>query len=80
MKPLSELAQQFRASRAHTYASENADHYRGFDAGQLRAAESLEARLEEADWELIHSQLSRADLIAWIREDILGTTRQEGEK
>jgi hypothetical protein len=35
------LARRLMASRAHTYASENADHYRGFDAGQQRAAELL---------------------------------------
>lgn len=46
--PLVKLAEKWRASRAHTYASENADHYRGFDAGQLRAAQDLEAALAEA--------------------------------
>ena len=80
MKPLSEFAEGLRAEKAHTYSSENADHYRGFDAGMAHAADQLKERLAEADWELIHSQLSRADLIAWIREDILGTTRPEGEK
>jgi hypothetical protein len=39
------LVKQLKSSRAHTYASENADHYRGFDAGQLRAGEALEAIL-----------------------------------
>lgn len=29
--------------RAHTYASENADHYRGFDAGTQSCAERIRA-------------------------------------
>ncbi len=77
MKPLSELAQQFRASRAHTYSSENADHYRGFDAGQLRAAESLEAWLREADVALDRAERSRGTvLLAWVRQKLLGTTQE----
>ena len=40
---LRELADRWRKEHAHTYSSENADHYRGFDAGRLRSAEELEA-------------------------------------
>ncbi len=40
------LVDKLKSSKAHTYASEHADHYRGFDVGQLRAAESLEALLK----------------------------------
>ena len=29
--------------RAHTYASENADHYRGFDAGTFACAKRIRA-------------------------------------
>jgi hypothetical protein len=42
---LASLIAKWRSSRAHTYSSENAEHYRGFDAGQLRAAEDVEALL-----------------------------------
>lgn len=48
-KSFRELAREMRESRAHTYASENADHYRGFDAGQIRAAEYVERLADE--WE-----------------------------
>lgn len=51
-KSFRELAREMResrVSRARTYASENADHYRGFDAGQLRAAEYVERLADE--WE-----------------------------
>ena len=48
-KSFRELAREMRESRAHTYASENADHYRGFDAGQIRAAEYVERLAGE--WE-----------------------------
>jgi hypothetical protein len=41
------LSQEMRASRAHTYSSENAEIYRGFDSGQLRAAEQIEALIGE---------------------------------
>ena len=39
------LVEKWRASRAHTYASENADLYRGFDNGCARCADELEASL-----------------------------------
>ena len=42
-----ELVPKLHTSQAHTYASVNADHYRGFDAGLQRAAEWLEATLKE---------------------------------
>ena len=51
MRTLGETLKELRESRAHTYASENADRYRGFDAGQQRAAESL-APVQEALWAL----------------------------
>jgi hypothetical protein len=35
-----------RFGPAHTYASENADHYRGFDAGVQRCIERLRSRCE----------------------------------
>lgn len=41
------MAKKWENNRTHTYASENADHYRGFDNGQLRAAQSLLALLGE---------------------------------
>ena len=80
MKPLSELVKEIRKREPRNWSSENADYYRGLDAGIVYAADLLEAWLREADWELIHSQLSRAELIMWIRESVLGTTRAEGEK
>lgn len=36
------LRDQWRNNRAHTYASENADLYRGFDNGQQRCADELD--------------------------------------
>lgn len=42
-----ELAAKWRKERAHTYASENADLYRGFDNGRLRSAEELESLAKE---------------------------------
>lgn len=39
------LVEQWRNSHAHTYASENADLYRGFDNGCRRCADQLEAVL-----------------------------------
>jgi hypothetical protein len=84
MKPLSELEKQFRESRAHTYASENADHYRGFDAGQLRAAESLQAWLREATKEVSVKSAGRGSFSklysVWVLSNLLGTTRTEGKK
>lgn len=56
-KSFRELAREMRESRAHTYASENADRYRGFDAGQLRAAEYVERLADE--WERRLHRLSR---------------------
>lgn len=43
-KPLNpaQLVEKWRSERAHTYASENADLYRGFDNGCHRCAEALE--------------------------------------
>lgn len=41
------LVEKWRKNRAHTYSSENADHYRGFDAGLKRCADELEARDSE---------------------------------
>ena len=67
-KTLMDLVEEFKKSRAHTYASENADHYRGFDAGQLRAGESLE-RLIRA-WDKWLSDNYDDDL--FIREQVLG--------
>jgi hypothetical protein len=37
-----ELLEKLRKSYAHCYNSENADHYRGYDAGKLRAANDLQ--------------------------------------
>ena len=46
MKHTLNLVEKWRMSRAHTYSSENADHYnRGFDAGLFRCAEELKAAL-----------------------------------
>ena len=42
------LIEKWRASRAHTYASENADLYRGYDNGCHRCADELEAVLAAA--------------------------------
>ena len=42
---LKKLVEELEASRAHTYGSENADHYRGFDAGQRDAAKRIRAIL-----------------------------------
>ena len=44
---LKALVEELRKSRAHTYASENADHYRGFDAGVRYAADRLAAILRQ---------------------------------
>jgi hypothetical protein len=41
VKALRELARRWNEERAHTYASENAEHYRGFDTGRQRSAEEL---------------------------------------
>lgn len=46
---LRELPRKWRSEGALTYASENADHYRGFDAGRLRAAEELEVWIDRAE-------------------------------
>lgn len=43
---LEKLIKKWRASRAHTYASENADLYRGFDTGCGRCADELAALLD----------------------------------
>jgi len=48
------LAAQFKNSRAHTYASENADHYRGFNSGMLRASEALDALADSMEARLPH--------------------------
>lgn len=37
-----------KAERAHTYASENADHYRGFEEGWDSCRESVLDRMEAA--------------------------------
>ena len=55
MSGLAGLLEEWRNSREHTYSSENADHYRGFDAGQLRAAQALDPFVErlkglEQEW------------------------------
>src|SRR5690242_19605445 len=42
---LEKMAERWQKERAHTYASENADHYRGFDDGRLRSAQELEAAI-----------------------------------
>lgn len=39
---LRNLVSKWKAERAHTYASENADLYRGFENGMFRAAQELE--------------------------------------
>jgi hypothetical protein len=41
LEMLEKLEKELRVMRAHTYASENADHYRGFDAGIRYAAERI---------------------------------------
>jgi len=46
---LTQLAKGWRESRAHTYASENADLYRGFDNGCLRCAEAIERLLKSKE-------------------------------
>jgi len=40
------------AKPAHTYASENADHYRGFDAGIVRARQRVLATRSRLEAEL----------------------------
>src|SRR5690242_3791447 len=42
---LEKMAERWQKERAYTYASENADHYRGFDDGRLRSAQELEAAI-----------------------------------
>jgi len=41
------LVAKWLAERAHTYASENADMYRGFDNGRSACALELETLLKE---------------------------------
>ena len=43
------LVARWRTARAHTYASENADEYRAHEGGLRRAADELEAALEDND-------------------------------
>tara|TARA_Y100000034_G_C6900387_1_gene416240 strand:- start:2170 stop:2646 length:477 start_codon:yes stop_codon:yes gene_type:complete len=42
------LPDKLRSMRAHTYASENADEYRAYDAGLAKAADMIEAALTTA--------------------------------
>ena len=89
MKPLSEFAEGLRGKKAHSYSSENADHYRGFDAGMNHAGELLQAWLREAD-NAVHESVLSSGLSSgarlWIRLQLLGTLgttqkpKQEGEK
>ena len=51
IKTLETVMRELRESRAHTYASENAGLYRGFDNGQKRAADSLQP-VRDALWGL----------------------------
>jgi hypothetical protein len=37
------------AKPAHTYASENADHYRGFDAGAAQCADAIRSAVNPKD-------------------------------
>ena len=52
IKTLETVMRELRESRAHTYASENAGLYRGFDNGQKRAADSLQP-VRDALWGLV---------------------------
>lgn len=45
--PLLALAASWRAKKAHTYSSENADEYRAYDAGLEYAATELENVLSD---------------------------------
>ena len=67
-----ELARQMRENRAHTYASENADHYRGFDAGQLRAAEAIERACDA--WEQHFEDVGRCTItgVGFVLSYLLG--------
>ena len=44
---LKQLEEKWRNRRAHTYTSENADHYRGYDVGLRAAADELAAFRKE---------------------------------
>jgi len=56
IKTLETVMRELRESRAHTYASENAGLYRGFDNGQKRAADSLQP-VRDALWGL-HDEMA----------------------
>lgn len=91
MKPLSEFADELRHKKSHTYASENAEVYRAFDAGMLHAGALLQAWLREADSLLLSQEAN--ELAIWteptdedgldcirvekVRQKLLGTTRQK---
>lgn len=47
IRKLRQLAKKWREERAHTYASENADYYRGFDAGRQASAKKLLSVIRE---------------------------------
>lgn len=46
-RTLCQVMDEMRKPLAHTYASENADRYRGFDEGQLSAAKTLQPIVDE---------------------------------
>ena len=83
MKPLSEFAEGLREQKAHTYSSENADHYRGFDAGMAHAADLLQAWLREAEaWTWHEADRDGAICVSDILSGLLGPTqkpKQEGK-
>lgn len=68
------LAAKWRAERAHTYASENADHYRGFDAERLRSADELDALADAKENELFNEMFySRSGVKkSWVRRALIG--------
>ena len=52
LEQLNKLLVELRSGKVHDYSSGNADRYKGFDAGQSRAAESLETVLKNCGFKV----------------------------
>ena len=79
MKPqtLRSLVKEWKSNRAHTYSSENADRYRGFDDAQRGDATQLENRIIAFEQEIdrmIAKAISarKIELLNWFKEYVLG--------
>lgn len=59
-KGLEGLLRDWRDRRTHTYASENADHYYGFEAGQQSAADEAQPFVDRLK-ELLASMRGEAE-------------------